>query len=217
MDEHHLPVGRTARYYTLGPIGAATRQVWFVCHGYGQLAERFLRRFEPLDDGSRLVVAPEGLSRFYLSDSPGERRVGASWMTREDRLNEIADYVGYLDTLCAALLARIARPELRVTALGFSQGSATVSRWASFGQSPIDHVVLWGGELPPDLDLAAARHRLGAMRFTVAHGTADQFVTDKVAAAIAARLREYGLEHQVRRFVGGHELNAALLQELATE
>ncbi len=217
MDAHHLPVGRTARYYTLGPIGAATRQVWFACHGYGQLAERFLQRFEPLDDGAHLIVAPEGLSRFYLSDNPRERRVGATWMTREDRLNEIADYVRYLDTLCAALLARIDRPGLRVTALGFSQGAATVSRWAGFGQSPIDHVVLWGGELPPDLDLGAVRYRLGAMRFTVAYGDADQFVTAKVAAAIAARLREHRLEHQVRRFVGGHELNAALLQELATE
>src|SRR5260370_29519153 len=138
-------------------------------------------------------------------------------MTREERLNEIGDSVGYLARLCGALLGRIARPELRVTALGFSQGSATVSRWASFGQSPIDHVVLWGGELPPDLDLAAARHRLGAMRFTVAHGTADQFVTDKVAAAIAARLREYGLEHQVRRFGGGHPLKHPPPQTLAPE
>src|SRR2546427_12313270 len=27
-----------------------------------------------------------GAARFYLSESPTERRVGASWMTREDRL-----------------------------------------------------------------------------------------------------------------------------------
>ena len=43
----------------------------------------------PLDDGSRLIVAPEALSRFYLGEvsqrPASERRVGASWMTREDR------------------------------------------------------------------------------------------------------------------------------------
>ena len=89
MQEHHLAVAKTARYYSLGEPGPATRQLWFVCHGYGQLAGRFLRHFEPLDDGSRVIVAPEGLSRFYLSESPAERRVGASWMTREDRLVEI--------------------------------------------------------------------------------------------------------------------------------
>src|SRR2546425_1041706 len=89
MQEHHLAVDKTARYYSLGEPGPATRQLWFVCHGYGQLAGRFLRHFEPLDDGSRVIIAPEGLSRFYLSESPAERRVGASWMTREDRLVEM--------------------------------------------------------------------------------------------------------------------------------
>ena len=59
--EHRIEVTRTARYWTLGAEDAPT-EVWFVLHGYRQLAERFLRRFVPLDDGSRLVVAPEGLS-----------------------------------------------------------------------------------------------------------------------------------------------------------
>src|ERR1051325_10016453 len=49
--------------------------------------------------GRRRLVAPEGLSRFYLSERATERRVGASWMTREDRLAEIADYLGYLDAV----------------------------------------------------------------------------------------------------------------------
>src|SRR5258708_36620736 len=110
MDAHHLPVGRTARYYTLGPIGAATRQVWFACHGYGQLAERFLQRFEPLDDGAHLIGAPEGLSRFYLSDNPRERPVGATWMTRKNRLQEIADPVPEFDPRCPPRLPRTGAP-----------------------------------------------------------------------------------------------------------
>src|SRR5207245_4750618 len=74
LQEHHLAVAKTARYYSLGEPGPATRQLWYVCHGYGQLAGRFLRHFEPLDDGSRVIIAPEGLSRFYLRSE--ERRVG---------------------------------------------------------------------------------------------------------------------------------------------
>lgn len=216
MDEHHLTVGRAARYYTLGAAGPATRQVWFACHGYGQLASRFLRRLEPLDDGSRLIVAPEGLSRFYLSERAAERRVGASWMTREDRLSEIADYVRYLDALYDAVISPLARPALHVTALGFSQGAATVSRWASLGRAAIDHVVLWGGELPPDLDLAQARDRLRAVQLTLVYGRADQFITEKVASAMATRLADHAIAHRVRPFDGGHDLNAALLRELAT-
>src|SRR5437867_5464394 len=90
MHEHHLSVSRTARYFTLGERSAAVAEVWFACHGYGQLAARFLEQLRVLDDGTRYLVAPEGLSRFYLSESPTERRVGARWMTREDRIADIA-------------------------------------------------------------------------------------------------------------------------------
>src|SRR5437868_14633480 len=149
MHEHHIGVSRTARYFTLGESLRGVAEVWFVCHGYGQLAARFLEKLRVLDDGRRHLVAPEGLSRFYLTESPTERRVGASWMTREDRLHEIDDYVRYLD----AVHADLQRPNARITALGFSQGSATVCRWAALGTARIDRVIVWGGEVPPDLDL----------------------------------------------------------------
>src|SRR5205809_2907590 len=108
VHEHHLSVAKTARYFTLGERSGGVAQVWFVCHGYGQLAGRFLEKLRVLDDGTgRLLVAPEGLSRFYLSESPAERRVGACWMTREDRLAEIDDYVQYLDAVYAAVFTHL--------------------------------------------------------------------------------------------------------------
>ena len=101
MKERHIRVARAARYYTLGSAGRHLREVWLVCHGYRQLARRFLPRFAGLDDGTRMIVAPEGLSRFYLRDSASrhgeEVPVGATWMTREDRENEITDYVAFLN------------------------------------------------------------------------------------------------------------------------
>ena len=101
--EHHIEVRRTARYYMLGEPSAETRDVWFVCHGYNQLAGDFIREFEPIDDKSRVIVAPEALSRYYISTEPkfhsAEAEIGATWMTRADREAEIADYVAYLDDL----------------------------------------------------------------------------------------------------------------------
>src|SRR5881396_879853 len=135
LQEHHLTVSRTARYFTLGESPRGVEEVWFACHGYAQLAGRFLEKLRVLEDRKRYVVAPEGLSRFYLTESPAERRVGASWMTREDRLHEIDDYVRYLDALYREVLGRVDGPAARVAALGFSQGTATVSRWAALGQS----------------------------------------------------------------------------------
>lgn len=208
MQEHSIPTSRTARYCTLGTPGSGARDVWFVCHGYGQLAARFLERFRPLESPERCIVAPEGLSRFYLSESPAERRVGASWMTREDRLNEIDDYVRYLD----AVYAVVAPPPVQrdVTALGFSQGTATVCRWAALGTSRIDRLVLWGGEVPPDLDIT----RLRVPRLILVYGTRDEFFTPKVVAANEARLREHGIRYELLSFDGGHEIHGATLRSL---
>jgi len=204
-----------ARYFTLGRADAS-RQVWFACHGYGQLAARFLEKLRVLDDGGRYLVAPEGLSRFYLSESPTERRVGASWMTREDRLAEIQDYVQYLDAVYDDVFGDLDRAQVSVHALGFSQGAATVSRWAALGQARIDRLVLWGGELPPDLDLARepAAARLRAARLTLVRGRDDAYITPKVVAAIAARLSSHRIPYEEIAFAGGHALDDAILQRL---
>src|SRR5213083_2676659 len=180
MQEHFLSISRTARYFTLGHLRDAT-ELWFVCHGYGHLASRFLERFRPLETQRRCIVAPEGLSRFYLSEHPTERRVGASWMTREDRLAEIEDYVRYLDAVYADVCGVLDRAQVTVHALGFSQGVATVSRWAAMGKAKIDRLILWGGEFPPDLDLTLGTvvTRLSAARLTLVYGRADEFITPK--------------------------------------
>jgi len=205
MQEHHFSTSRSARYFTLGSPEHAG-DLWFVCHGYGQLAARFLERFHPLEAEGRCIVAPEGLSRFYLTESPSERRVGASWMTREDRLYEIDDYVRYLDGVYAKLAPRKAR----VTALGFSQGTATVCRWVALGSSRIDHLIVWGGEVPPDLDLK----RLRVPRLTLVYGTRDEFFTPKIVTATEARLREHKIAYELVPFEGGHEIDESTLQRL---
>jgi predicted esterase len=206
VQEHRITVSRSARYFTLG---RADREVWFVLHGYGQLAARFLRHFGPLDDGTRLIVAPEALSRFYLSEAPAERRVGASWMTKEDRLAEIDDYVRYLDAIYKDVLRSIDRAKIHVTALGFSQGATTACRWTTVGASRLDRLVVWGGEVPSDVDLPRAA------RLILVHGSGDAFFTPKVVAATEVRLREHGIPYDLVSFDGGHEIDAAVLKNLA--
>lgn len=214
MQEYRITVSRMARYFT---TGRPDREVWFVLHGYGQLAERFLRHFESLDDGTRLIVAPEGLSRFYLTESPSERRVGASWMTREDRLTEIEDYVRYLDAVYADVLSLVDRSVVKVRVLGFSQGATTACRWVTMGAARVEHLIVWGGEVPPDLDLTRepAVGRLRALRLSLVYGSRDEFFTPKVVAATEGRLHEHGIPHELVPFVGGHEIDASVLNQLA--
>src|SRR6266446_822897 len=219
MQEHHIGVTRTARYFTLGNSSSGVGEVWFACHGYGQLAARFLEKLRVLDDGRRYLVAPEGLSRFYLSESPTERRVGASWMTREDRLAEIDDYVRYLDAVYADVFGSLARAQVTLHALGYSQGASTVSRWAAMGNALIDRLTLWGGEFPPDLDLnvEAIVSRLRGVRLALVYGRSDEYITPKVVQTITARLRQHGIPFNEIPFDGGHELNEAVLRTLGGE
>jgi len=218
LEEHHISVTRTARYFTLGGSGPGVADVWFVCHGYGQLGGRFIRHFAALDDGTRLIVAPEALARFYLGEVNGpsaDRKIGASWMTREDRLTEIDDYVRYLDALFQGVVRRFEPRAPRVTALGFSQGAATVSRWATLGKSRVDRLVLWGGELPPDPDLATVADRLRAVRLTLVYGRQDEYFTPKIIAATEARLRQHAIPYELVAFDGGHEFDDEVLIKIA--
>jgi len=219
LHEHHLTVARTARYYTIGRPHAEVRDVWIACHGFGQLASRFLRHFTALASPRRLIVAPEALSRYYIDSGPGihgpHSQVGATWMTREDRLSEISDYVGYLDALYDQLFAELDRTRVTVTVLGFSQGVATVTRWLTAGRARADRMIMWGGALPHDIDLAAARDRLAALDLTIVNGREDTLLTHETVQALAEQLDRHGIPHRRLEFIGGHRLDDELLASLA--
>lgn len=214
--EHHLPVTRSARYYQLGELTARTRRVWFVCHGYGQLAAYFIRHFAVLTDADEntVVLAPEGLSRFYLQGNGG--RVGASWMTKEDRLTEIDDYVAYLNQLAARTL-EICPPDVTITVLGFSQGAATVSRWLARARFRPARLILWAGAFPNDMDFAVATHLLRQLPVVLVCGDQDEYIKEADLERQRDFLRGLGVEPALRRFTGKHELNAVVLWALHSE
>ncbi len=211
MRDHHLLIHRSARFVTLGPTDGSAREVWVVLHGYGQLAAKFAEAFTPLDDGTRLIVAPEGLSRFYLDSSGG--RVGASWMTREDRDVEIDDYVRYLDAVAEAVTTGF--PPRPLHLLGFSQGCATACRWVERGQVQPARLIVWGGEIPPDLDWSRARPRFARVPTVLVAGTEDRYVPPEALTQFGAQLALNGVRHAVVRFPGGHEIHPPTLCELA--
>jgi predicted esterase len=212
--EHAIEVPRTARYYTVGD--AVGGDLWVVLHGFGQLAGDFIEYFVGLNDGSRVIAAPEALNRYYTTSLtvPGaERPVGATWMTREHREAEMRDYVRYLDLLHAELAARY-RPR-RTIVVGFSQGGATASRWVARGSTSVHSLVLWGALLPPDLDLAAARERLTASRLTIVLGRTDQYIAADAAARERDRLAAAGIPFGLIEYDAGHSIKRAVLADLA--
>lgn len=219
FEQRHLQVPRFARYSIMGSLEGDLSEVWIVCHGHGQLARRFLSRFLPLERSDRLFIAPEALSRYYLSPpvagphAPGTP-VGASWMTSEDREFEIQDYVNYLDLLHDEIFSVVDRSKVRLWVLGFSQGVATVARWVARGNVDPDRVVLYAGVLPPELDVESAARLARRSPLTIALGTSDDFASPELIAAQEARLQELGVPHTTIRFDGGHEVIPEVLKRL---
>jgi predicted esterase len=217
MVEKHLSVPRMARYFAIGEAGPATLEVWFMLHGYGQLASSFAHQCEALADPRRLVLVPEALSRFYLGDHfrPGaETKVGASWMTREDRANEIADYVRYLDHLYAHVFRTVNRDQVTVHVLGFSQGVPTATRWLTRGEARADRLIIWGAPLPNDLT-PEQETTLRRMKLVLVAGNKDEFYTPKVLKGDQALLARTGANFRVIEFKGRHAIDADVLKQLA--
>ena len=202
-------------------MSGATRQVWFVCHGYRQLASRFVHPFADLAGAGVVAVAPEALSRFYIDPTPGrhgsEDRVGASWMTRVDREAEIGDYVSYLDKLAERVLGRAdtadrLRRRAKTVVLGFSQGVHTAARWTALGRTQVDELVLWGAYLPGDLAIGEALHR---PRLTLVFGEDDPTSDPGLARKQDERLAAAGIEPIRVSCPGGHRVDRGVIRALA--
>ncbi|WP_048921232.1 alpha/beta hydrolase [Rufibacter radiotolerans] len=207
---HTLQVPRTAHLHQLGSLSAETKHLWVVCHGYGQLARYFIRHFEGVADAQTVVIAPEALSRFYLNGFSG--RVGATWMTKEERLSEIEDYIAYLNMVRQTAMAKA--PEATLHVLGFSQGAATVCRWLAQANWPVAELILWAGVFPEDMELATVEHTLAHTKLTYVYGLQDKMVTPERLQEQLAKIAKAGLQPNLITFQGIHELNAQVLRQL---
>lgn len=217
MNEQRIEFSFQARYLQSGPIKKTTREVWFVLHGYGQLATYFAKKFEAITERNCVVVAPEGLSRFYLEDvqhraSGLPSRVGASWMTREERLTDIQNYLIYLTAVYHAVIPSDFAG--KVSVLGFSQGAATAARWAISNQIRFERLILWAGIFPDDLNFEAARNVLASKQTVLVRGTSDPLITPERLAQSQKLIDQLRLVPEIRTFGGGHEIPESELLKL---
>ncbi len=209
-SESTLTFQARARYYVMGDI-ANTTELWFVLHGYGQLAQYFIRKFHVLSDLGITVIAPEGLSKFYLQGNRG--RVGATWMTTENRLMEIENYIAYLNEVFAEQTNNRC---VKKTLLGFSQGAATATRWMLNGSASFDSLILWAGLFPTDIDFTKGSQLLNKMRVFEVFGTDDEFINAERIDEMHRLNALLNISPTVIEFDGKHDIHAPTLTKLVS-
>jgi predicted esterase len=204
-NKHNITINKTATYHTLGDVKTA-KTIWFVLHGYGMLAEFFIKKFEPIINSETCVIAPEGLSKFYTEGFSG--RVGATWMTKQDRETEILDYINYLNQLHRFICTENTNPELKINLLGFSQGGATVSRWAANGKAKFNNLILWASVFPDDMNF----EQINTKNTFLLYGNDDEFAThEKVTQQ--KKLLSNTTSFNIIEFEGTHDIPKAVLLE----
>lgn len=168
-------------------------------HGYGQSADTILADLGRVSGVSAWsVVSVQALHRFYTR---GDQAVIASWLTRQDRDQAIADNVAYVDRAVDAALEAPSPviDTLRIVYVGFSQGVGMAYRAAVLGKRRSAAVIALAGDVPPDLDLAHAPPVL------IGAGARDTWYTVERVRTDTARLEAAGVSHEVVTFEGGHE------------
>lgn len=194
-------IQRQANVLTAGNPDAD--KVLIVLHGYGQLVRYFIRKFETLYN-DYFIVAPEGPHRFYLNGFSG--RVGASWMTKEKRLWDIADNQAYIQQVVDTYGEGKA-----ITILGFSQGGATATRFVENTETHIHQLVMWAATYPDDVSIDTTSKWQNVQRHFVL-GNEDSFFTAETS--IQALEKYQSMDFVCHQFEGKHDIAPSVLKEI---
>lgn len=200
-------VKKTAKVSAYGNPNA--KVLWIVLHGYGQLSNYFIRKFHSLNEEKNYVLAPEGLHRFYLRGSGG--RVGASWMTREERETDIHDYVDYLNQLKEEYSFH---QYDKIVLIGFSQGAATSARWMELGKFFPDVYVHWAGVFPPDLVFDPDSNAFAKSENYYVVGDDDEYFDKAKIQSEVQFFEEKKISIKYLSFKGKHDIDASILMEI---
>lgn len=208
-----IQVSKTGRYFTIGEATKDITDLWIVFHGYGQLADEFIKSFEKLNNPQRLIIAPEALNKFYFRGFNG--KIGASWMTKEDRENEISDYINFISSVYSTEASKIESKIEKINVLGFSQGTHTAVRWIDSSKIRLNKLILWSGGLPMDCNYNNSYWRNINIKFVI--GEKDKLIDDSILNKHNEFIRRLNLNIETIKFNGGHEIDSELLEYLAAE
>lgn len=208
VEAHSIEIKRSARWFHIGELPNNCSEIIIVLHGYGQHPSYMLNGLQTLIAPGRCICAPEGLSRFYIHGMKG--RIGASWMTRDDREQEIKDYLAYLTYWFKSINIPKSTP---VTLIGFSQGVCTAARWVANG-AKINTLMFSSGTLPLEWSISTPNLSSSLKEIHIIRPKNDEFYTLNVFKEDLSTLKKMDFPIEIHEPEGTHTLNPKLLCEI---
>lgn len=200
---HSFKASKTYRFFCI-PSENSSKNLLVALHGYGQLAAFFIKKFNACSN-DYTVLAPEGPHRFYKNGYSG--RVGASWMTKEAREDDIKDNINWLTEWLTDHLKE--NKYDKIILLGFSQGGATAARWYYNNPNLFDQLILWASVFPPDI--SKPKIKLPNNNLYVV-GKNDEFINDEMRLNEVKFYQNIGFDTHV--YDGNHDIDPFVIQQI---
>lgn len=200
---HSFKASKTYRFFCI-PSENSSKNLLVALHGYGQLAAFFIKKFNACSN-DYTILAPEGPHRFYKNGYSG--RVGASWMTKEAREDDIKDNINWLTEWLTDHLKE--NKYDKIILLGFSQGGATAARWYYNNPNLFDQLILWASVFPPDI--SKPKIKLPNNNLYVV-GKNDEFINDEMRLNEVKFYQNIGFDTHV--YDGNHDIDPFVIQQI---
>ena len=210
-QEKQVSYQTTNTYKTLNEFSEKTKNIWIVLHGIGYLSKYFIKYFDELSTDENYVIAPQAPSKYYLKNE--YKYVGASWLTKENRVLETTNVLAYLDAVYAA---EEFPSGCNLIIFGFSQGVSIATRWIASRKLRCDHIILYAGGIPKELNAVDFDFLdYTKTEVTVIVGDKDQYLTGDIMKYENGRITElfHGNAKQ-QIFEGGHEVKKEIINQL---
>ncbi len=204
--EKEVSYQATNTYSTLNNINPKTKNVWLVFHGIGYLSRYFIRLFESFNTEENYFIAPQAPSKYYKGED--YRRVGSSWLTKENTQTETENVLSYIDSIIAQ--EKIPN-DVRFIILGYSQGVSIASRWLAKRKVHCDAFVMISGGFPKELKKDDFTFLNNTTKITHIVGEKDPYFEIEKVAAEKERVQQILPQINFRTHQGGHELDPKTL------
>lgn len=194
-------------YSTLNTIDK-NQNIWFACHGIGQLSHYFLNNFLNIPKEKNYIIAPQAPSKYYHSTQT--KRVGACWLTKENTQLEQRNIFRYFD--------EILNQEKPVTPnifMGFSQGVSVMLRYLVYKKLNVNDIVIMSGKIPEELKESDFNFLSKKTRVWLSYGLSDPLLNNKLIDIEINKSRQlFGKRLNIMAFDGKHEIDQELILNL---